>query len=84
MGRFSFFLFLLKLIDEGSKKITAKRDITTTKKSIINSIIIIITIIIKKTPMGLRHIYGSPNLGQKTRFNNNQQKKENLQNSRLC
>ena len=29
-------------------------------------------------------INGSPNLGQKTRPNNNQQKKENMQNSRLC
>ena len=27
---------------------------------------------------------GSPNLGQKTRSNNNQQKEENLQNCRLC
>ena len=34
--------------------------------------------------MGLRHTHRSPNLGQKTRLNNNQQKKENLQNCRLC
>ena len=34
--------------------------------------------------MGLWHTDGSPNLGQKTRLDNNQQKKENLQNSRLC
>ena len=36
------------------------------------------------TPMGLWHTHGSPNLGQKTRLNNNQQKEENLQNYRLC
>ena len=34
--------------------------------------------------MGLWHTHGSPNLGQKTRPNNNQQKEENLQNCRLC
>ena len=37
--------------------------------------------------MGLWHTHGSPNLGQKTRPYNNQQKKkkkENLQNCRLC
>ena len=34
--------------------------------------------------MGLWHTHGLPNLGQKTRPNNNQQKKENLQNCRLC
>ena len=34
--------------------------------------------------MGLWHTYGSPNLGQKTRPNNNQQKKENLQNCGFC
>ena len=32
--------------------------------------------------MGLWHTHGSPNLGQKTRLNNNQQKKEKLQNCR--
>ena len=30
------------------------------------------------------HTYGSPNLGQKTRPDNNQQNEENLQNCRLC
>ena len=35
-------------------------------------------------PMGLSHINGSPNLGQKTRPYSNQQKKVNLQNYRLC
>ena len=30
------------------------------------------------TPMGLRHTHGSPKLGQKTRLNNNQQKKREL------
>ena len=34
--------------------------------------------------MGPRHTHGSPNLVQNTRLNNNQQKKENLQNCRLC
>ena len=29
-------------------------------------------------------MHRSPNLGQKTRPNNNQQEKENLQNCRLC
>ena len=29
-----------------------------------------------QTPMGLRHTHGSPNLGQKTRLNNNQQQKK--------
>ena len=28
--------------------------------------------------MGLRHSFGSPNLGQKTRLNNNQQKKKRI------
>ena len=39
-----------------------------------------------QTPMGLWYTKGSPNLGQKTKSYNNQQqkKKENLQNSRLC
>ena len=38
-----------------------------------------------QTPMGLWHTNGSPNLDQKTRPHNNQQKKkENLQNCRLC
>ena len=39
-----------------------------------------------QTPMGLWHAHGSPHLGQKTRPNNNQQrkKKENLHNCRLC
>ena len=37
-----------------------------------------------QTPMGLGRTQGSPNLGQKTRFNNNKQKKETLQNCRLC
>ena len=37
-----------------------------------------------KTPMGLWHTHGSSNLGQNTRLNNNRQKEENLQNSRLC
>ena len=32
----------------------------------------------KQTPMGLRHTHGSPNLGQKTRLNNNQQKEREL------
>ena len=37
------------------------------------------------SPTGLWHTHGSPNLDQKTRpYNNQQQKKENLQNSRLC
>ena len=35
-------------------------------------------------PMGLWHTHGSPNLGEKTRLDNNQQKEENLQNCRLC
>ena len=34
--------------------------------------------------MGLWYTHGSPNLGQKTRPNNNQQKKENLQNCWFC
>ena len=37
-----------------------------------------------QTPIGLWHTHGSPNFGQKTRPNNYQQKKENLQNCRLC
>ena len=35
-------------------------------------------------PMGFWHTHGSPNFRQKTRPNNNQQNKENLQNCRLC
>ena len=38
-----------------------------------------------QTPMGLWHTNGSPNLDQTTRpYNKQQQKKENLQNCRLC
>ena len=37
-----------------------------------------------QTPMELRRTDRSPNLGQKSKPNNNQQKKENLQNCRLC
>ena len=38
-----------------------------------------------QNPMGLWYTYGSPNLGQKIRpYNNQQNKKENLQNWRLC
>ena len=34
--------------------------------------------------MGLWNTHGSPNFGQETRPNNNQQKEKNLQNCRLC
>ena len=38
-----------------------------------------------QTPMGLWLIIESPNIGQKTRpYNNQQKKKENLKNCRLC
>ena len=36
------------------------------------------------TPQGFWHTKGSPNLGQKTRPYDNQQKKENLQNFEFC
>ena len=37
-----------------------------------------------QAPLGFWDTNGSPNLGQTTRPNNNQQKKENLQNCGLC